>query len=278
MGTVAPATASISSSYGDAALEITRTSVGQKAIADAYQRFTASAKRNAASLESAAEYAAYTNVPGDDPHAIWVLPADSPLPTVTREGMSLNIVDPPEPADDVEPAARAGDPPYVVDQTARCNARYHPIAALGWLDRCGQWSYLANSPTPDSIHRSYRNWATCYTPQVVWLMGCNLSGYLSKGIAYWQDWAPRSDSTGACRSIDLSLSVGPVGVGGSYTACEQNKITKGEQPATFASSWKGLVNGQSREVQYRVSIVQPRTPGDGVVMQPMRSIDQVIIH
>lgn len=75
----------------------------------------------------------------------------------------------------------------------------------------------------------------------------------------WADWQPRSDSTGDCRSLDLSFTVGAATLGHAMTACEKWTITKYSEAGKFANELSYVLgrSGTSREVGYGVEVYVP---------------------
>jgi hypothetical protein len=258
---LAPAPASaLDASAPPVATNITDTPDGQRIKRDAIVRFERAALAQDTQLDASADYEVYTRVPGDSPEAIWVIPGRAGLPEITSSDGTLNAVFPLEEAPSANGGVEAA-PPYVVDNPASCSARLTAPGVDGFMDRCGQWSYVANSTDRTFGHYAFKQWATCWTSDAWWLGSCELSGALdsTSGPAEWEDWAPRSDTDGACRSISLGISFGGLSVSGSYNGCERNAIRKGAAAGDFGSEWRGWVFGKNREAAYRVALKSPLT-------------------
>ena len=215
------------------------------------------------------EYRVVNDLPGD-PGATWVIPADVELPkiTVTSDGLSVVEVVTPDPVSVHSGGGAAGRPGMSLTgtltwQSAYCYSRY--TEAMGWFDHCRQFGYIASDGDTSRDHWVLKQYGTCKSNSGWRMSLCSLSSVRASGTAtqYWEDWAPTADSSGACRTISISVTAFGVGVSGSYNACETNDITKGAAAGSFGSAWKGSVASSERAVrsQIAVGVPQGQLPG-----------------
>ncbi|MFJ1975303.1 hypothetical protein ACIO93_42545 [Streptomyces sp. NPDC087903] len=105
-----------------------------------------------------------------------------------------------------------------------------------------------------------KSMSTCKNNQSNMLLSCGHGVKQNKakndGRPQWDDWAPNSDSTGDCRSKSISVSAGPISVGGSYTHCEKQKIYKYTEAGKMSSYWKDRRDG-TRGTQHQISVKYP---------------------
>lgn len=213
-------------------------------------------------------YKVVTRVPGDDPGAVWILPKNDPLPIVklSRDGnrVSVNFSSSfvvPNTLEsttlDVFSVGKATQN-EVSWFPARCLSRY--TTTYGWFDRCTQSGGIFNDTDPDAGHSFMKYWGTCKSNQSFHVQTCGLESYKSTSgqsamiELAWEDWAPKEDSTGACRSVSLSISSFGIGLGGAYTACDQVNITKYVEPAHFSNEFiTPSAYLADRSVQYQIS-------------------------
>lgn len=76
----------------------------------------------------------------------------------------------------------------------------------------------------------------------------------------WYKWKPGGDQTGACNSVDVSLSMGAVSIGRSFSACETWDVTKRATPGSMRNTWTGPSSGTSsdRELALVVGVKVPQ--------------------
>lgn len=155
---------------------------------------------------------------------------------------------------------RAAAKPSFVWYTPTCAARYtqkEPGAnvSIAWMDSCTRWGKVTNDGDRQRDHWVFKQYATCKGVGNWALSLCEIGSYRTAGTSTlsWEDWAPRADSSGSCRSTSLSVSAHGIGVSGSFTACENLDITKGAAGANFKSAWRGWVINSERATQYQIA-------------------------
>lgn len=318
----------------DTAAVITDSAVGTEAIADFEERLPEET--------AGVEYEVYTEVPGDDPEAIWVLPADQEMPTVLVEengvfeaethdappvdeveaseeaaqpaavrdagaefilasvasvaeegdgstGPEVIIPDTEVPGDGPEPsiedgsgtstgpgaggyggggggggggATTDGGSPYYKVYTPTCYSRY--TSTMGWMDHCMKWGKMMNDGDSSRDHWTYYRYGTCKSKNGTKITRCHIRSERDKSIKsspgmVWEDWAPRTDSEGGCRTKSVGISVAGVSATGYYEACEKQDITKYSEAGKFENAWAypaGRADAE-REVAYQVAFNVP---------------------
>ncbi|WP_339567105.1 hypothetical protein [Pseudokineococcus sp. 1T1Z-3] len=220
------------------------------------------------------EYLVFTGVEGDEA-ATWVVPAGQPLPEVKTSATSTEVskvsvqtVAVPTPVADTSTVRRpvadasatrvAAAGGSIKWQSPYCYARYTETG--GWFDHCRQFGSIAYDGDSSRDHWVLKQYGTCKSTSG-WQVGmCKLSSTKKSGSTtqYWEDWAPRADSNGKCRSISLAVTAGVVNVGGSYDACETNDITKGSAAGSFTSAWTSIAKASTeRGVQSQIAVGVP---------------------
>ena len=75
----------------------------------------------------------------------------------------------------------------------------------------------------------------------------------------WMDWSPRADvDYGGCRSYEIGISVGAVGITSTRTQCDTWDITKSEEAGSFRNDWRGNARQSDREVAYMQAVAVPQ--------------------
>ncbi|NEC68139.1 hypothetical protein [Streptomyces sp. SID9727] len=164
---------------------------------------------------------------------------------------------------DDDPAASAPVRPYTEKYASACFARksqwkdiYGIYLEVSYNDSC--WSDYVTKYDGNSSWNYYSVKApsSCHIARGTYLTSCGhgVERNAAKGpVVKWDDWAPAADSNGDCRDKGISVSVGPLSVGGSYTHCEKQNIYKYAEDGKMSSYWKGKVTG-TRATQHQVSV------------------------
>lgn len=170
--------------------------------------------------------------------------------------------------DDPNVAARVA--PYTQKYASDCfsrKARYKDMfgfnAYVSYNDSC--WSDYVTKYDGNATWNYYSVKApsSCHVNNASYMTSCGhgVERNAAKGPAVkWDDWAPASDSNGSCRDKSVSVSVGPLSVGGSYTHCETQQIHKYAQNGQMSSYWKGKETG-TRATQHQVSVKVAQNAG-----------------
>ncbi|MFL5642746.1 MAG: hypothetical protein ACJ77V_07055 [Chloroflexota bacterium] len=150
--------------------------------------------------------------------------------------------------------------PYWNLRGSNCFARYYkyggnPQQRLGWMDTCyhihkltgetdGAWDYwdIHGFATVDATN------SASYTDSA-WIHVDRDGG----PTFYWYDWSPRSDTSGNCRSVTLSVSAYGAGLSFGHDACEVWNLTKYAAAGELKEEWDGFTKG-AREVALMSSI------------------------
>ena len=187
-------------------------------------------------------------VPGD-PDAKWVLPVGSELPAIGANGEwgvpgNGPLVD--EAAGDTgDNTPNVGGVNNVDWQAPSCLSRYQYSgdSAGVWADVCTQWGLAEYSGLQLLRYPIYWMEVTCgksasvpYTEIVK--CGMNTHPTAGQGTVNWVDWAPKQNSSGACRSVSIGLTVFGAGASRQFDACESIKMTKGAVAPTFDTYWE----------------------------------------
>lgn len=241
---------------------ITATDRGQDYLTEALQRFDTTmggadqglgARTHAQAVPAidGSSYDVVENLEGD-PGAVWVIPADSPRPAIVTEpnGRISITATSTAPAEahlglrDAQGRGVAASSLYWY--TPYCYARYSPGVELGsqyggWSDMCGQWGILQGHNDANYDHYVYKLFATC-GPNANWLIReCGVGTKQDPSLSeqpLWTDWAPKADTSGGCRSVNMGLTLFGVSVAGDFQSCEENDITKQAAAPGFTSVWK----------------------------------------
>ncbi|WNI31506.1 hypothetical protein OG322_22715 [Streptomyces sp. NBC_01260] len=170
--------------------------------------------------------------------------------------------------DDPDVAARVA--PYTQKYASDCfsrKAQYKSFLGdnvyFSYNDSC--WSDYVTKYDGNSTWNYYSVKApsSCHKNTATFLTSCGhgVERNAAKGPAVkWDDWAPAADSNGSCRDKSISVSVGPLSVGGSYTHCETQKIHKYAQNGQMSSYWAGKEEG-TRATQHQVSVKVAQNAG-----------------
>lgn len=239
------------------------TSKGDSILSTAQHRFDALAENESEKVR-VDDYQVVTNVPGDAADAIWVLPPGAEVPVVRQLSDGSISVDlttssgPTTSGNSGGAGGRGGAFSFgtLSWNSPTCYARYSNVN--GWLDRCVQWGRILNDGDSAREHVVFKFYGTCKSNPGFTLTACSLTSVKSaaSGTLYWEDWAPKADSNGACRSTSISVSAFGVSVGDSYQACEVLNITKNAAAGSFSNQWaySGGVAGSERSVEYQISL------------------------
>ena len=251
---VAPLLAVLPATAGVAA-ELTLDSGSEAFIEAAQERIDASFPELRVDLR---DYRVVKNVPGDE-GAVWILPgASAEAPSVTADSSGFQATLPSlaqAPGKDLLAAAV----PTMSWQAAKCAARW--TNTYGWMDRCTQWGHIVNDGDSSRDHWVFKTYATCKSLADWNIQTCTLSSKrtIATGLQYWEDWAPRADSSGNCRTVSVGVSAYGVSVSGSYSACDQVDITKGAAAGTFSNTFRTPSSHlQERSVQYQLAVGVPQ--------------------
>lgn len=138
-----------------------------------------------------------------------------------------------------------------------CFARYTEPNWGSWIDSCYKLNKFSDTVlSGDKLKDVYalHHYATAGNGNgdLDWANIWNLPR--TPGLT-WADWQPKSDTTGNCRTENLSVSVNGVGISHPMTACETWDITKSTTAGMFANKWSspGGIYG-NREVGYAVEV------------------------
>lgn len=216
------------------------------------------------------DYAVVSNVPGDIDGAIWILPDGSTLPKVvfTESDGSFEVTFSVESSPEEQIGlARGGSLDGGVGSRAgtlswnapTCFARY--TTTYGWFDRCTQWGKVVNDGDSARDHWVFKYYGTCKSNAIYYVQSCGLSSTRSSSSStlYWEDWAPRGDSTGPCRSVSIGVSVFGISASGSYEACDTVDMTKFTAPGSFSNTFRTpRVLNSERGVEYQISLGVPQ--------------------
>jgi len=239
--------------------DITDTSRGQQAVA----RLADLSAQFGASTGVKLDRAAYQVVEGiaGDPNAIWVLPKASELPAIQTTPSGVSVIVAAEPEATAESTSAAAVVPLaskgIAWQSPYCYSRY--TEAVGWLDHCRQFAQVTYDGDSSRDHWVLKLYGTCKGNSGWWMQRCQLASVKNGTTTqYWEDWSPKSDTSGGCRSISISVSAFGVGVSGNYTGCETSDITKGSAAGSFTSAWASSGVSQSeRAVQSQIAVGVP---------------------
>ncbi|MFG1947514.1 hypothetical protein [Nonomuraea sp. NPDC048826] len=135
-----------------------------------------------------------------------------------------------------------------------------------WYMWCHKKFVLKNDGNSTWNYYGIESWNSCQATQKGrdvsrFLTSCGRGQEVSRGSSSWVDYSPdQGNTTGACRSIDLSLSVGWVGIGGSYNHCEEQRVYLYSDGGKMSSYWKGK-SEYLRTTRHRASIKVPQAQG-----------------
>ena len=209
-------------------------------------------------------------MPGDVDGSIWIVPDGSVLPEVvfTEVDGSFEVIMSVESSPDEAiglarggsldggAASRAGSLSW---NAPTCFARY--TTTYDWFDRCTQWGKIINDGDAARDHWVFKYYGTCKSNAIYYVQSCGLSSARSTNSStlYWEDWAPRGDSSGSCRSVSIGVSVFGISASGSYEACDTVDITKSAAAGTFANTFRTpRVLNSERGVEYQISLGVPQ--------------------
>ncbi len=130
---------------------------------------------------------------------------------------------------------------------------------FSWLDHCYTMYRLANDG--DAVRDWFAmNHVATMQANAPWVMnGASIGSAPAAGIPQsWADWAPRSDTSGACRQILVSISSPVSGIGDPATACESWRIQKSAKAGQFAVTWDGHGQHAARELSMEIAVSVPQ--------------------
>lgn len=77
----------------------------------------------------------------------------------------------------------------------------------------------------------------------------------SFGAQSWVDWSPRSDYSGNCRPVGLSVSALGIGLGFSTEQCESYHFTKDNPAVNYSLQGTWFVGSNvNRELAYEIAV------------------------
>lgn len=244
--------------------EITSTAAGQQALTDLRDRQAARGVQLDTAGYRVYDTSARSGSDGTDPDQL-IVPPDLRFDgeTVTTDdatGAACLQASVDAPVVPVEEGVGAAAPSFTW-RGARCYSRHQNHAY--WFDICYRWGYVRNDGNASRDYLAFNQWGTCKSKGVYSMRYCGVGDQRKPGTTAiaWDDWAPRSDSNSNCRSVGLSIDVGPVGIGGNYDACERVDITKYAAAPKFSNYWRSgplAVWRSERDVEYQVSMSVPQ--------------------
>ncbi|MEU9208661.1 hypothetical protein AB0D27_12090 [Streptomyces sp. NPDC048415] len=168
-------------------------------------------------------------------------------------------------------AAPAANRPYDFKYAGDCFGRKNNNVTLSgravrisWNDGCYADDVVRYDGNSAWNYYTVKSISTCANDHASVLTSCGHGIKQDKakeaGNPQWQDWAPRSDSTGDCRTKSISVSAGPISIGGDYRHCDTQKIYKYTEAGKMSSYWEGKRDG-TRGTEHQISVKMPQVAG-----------------
>lgn len=133
-----------------------------------------------------------------------------------------------------------------------------------WHMPCHVKYVLKNDGNPDWNYYAIEAWNSCQSNDS-WtaVKSCGRGQEPNASdTTYWRDYAPQAASDSNCRSISLSVQVGYIGLGGSYTHCEEQRVYLYDLGGKMSTYWKGTAKeGVLRTTRHRSSVRVPQAQG-----------------
>lgn len=230
--------------------DITSTSSGRDSAAAAAQRFSGRGFKTDANSLRVVRTADGSEIVGPSTYTAAALAR-------LAAGESISVQASGESASGTFAAAAA---PYWNLRGSNCFARLYryggtPQQRLGWMDTCyhihkltgetdGSWDYwdIHGFATFDATN------SASYTDSA-WIHVDRDGGPTFN----WFDWSPRSDTSGNCRNVTLSVSAFGAGLSFGHDACEVWNLTKYTAAGELKEEWDGFTQG-AREIALMSSI------------------------
>ena len=160
----------------------------------------------------------------------------------------------------VPSVAAAG--PYWQQTGSHCFARWYAKNGAGqntgWMDTCYRLHKLMSDGDSTYDHYTITAYATVDATREHWQGDYAwIHVNRSSGPTFlWEDWDPRTDKSGSCGNVTLSISGGGVGLSYGTSICETWSVTKGAAGGDLKVQWNGNSAG-AREVALMSAIKVP---------------------
>ncbi|MEV4251444.1 hypothetical protein AB0J63_49710 [Streptosporangium canum] len=186
--------------------------------------------------------------------------AGSPDPQENTDPCLITVAwdDAPEPAVQDDPQATAKSvavAPYSEMYQGYCASR--KVTDEHWFEPCYQKYVTKYDGNPTWNYYAIDAYNTCVnTDEWTLLVSCGRGQQVdSPASTQWLDRAPLADQLGTgCRSISLSLGMGPISLGGSTNHCDLQRIYVYPEAGKMSSYWKGDSANGTRATRHRASV------------------------
>lgn len=153
---------------------------------------------------------------------------------------------------------------YWAQASSNCYSRISDT--WSWMDHCTRVLQLMNDGDGSKDYFALQHWATASGnwPWSLWSGKISSSPIVSGnyGAQSWVDWSPRSDYTGSCRTIGLSVTALGIGLSMSTDQCESYHFTKDNPAVNYSlqGNWY-VASNTNRALAYEiaVSVLQGKT-------------------
>jgi hypothetical protein len=140
---------------------------------------------------------------------------------------------------------------------ANCYARI--TDTWSWMDHCARIFKLSNDSDAQRDYYALQHYATAAAnwPWRLWWGKISSSPVVtgSYGAQSWVDWSPKSDYSGNCRPVGLSVSALGFGLGFSTEQCESYHFTKDNPAVNYSLQGTWFVGSNvNRELAYEIAV------------------------
>ncbi len=140
---------------------------------------------------------------------------------------------------------------------ANCYARISD--SWSWMDHCARIFVLSNDGDGSKDYYALQHYATAAanSPWRLWWGKISSLPIVtgSYGAQTWVDWSPKSDYSGNCRPIGLSVSALGFGLGFSTQQCEAYHFTKDNPAVNYSLQGNWYVGpNTNRELAYEIAV------------------------
>lgn len=129
-----------------------------------------------------------------------------------------------------------------------------------WFDPCHKWFHRTDDGNPYRSTYALTQYGTGKSKGIYELDELEVQSWRKTGTPDqdWEDWSPRSDmEVGHCETKTVGVNVAAAYIEKSATLCETWDIHKGEDPADFATRWRGDVSRSERETAMFIATSVP---------------------
>jgi hypothetical protein len=133
--------------------------------------------------------------------------------------------------------------------------------STGWLDECWRIHQYKTTTTDGSSTRDiyqFHHFAS-FKQKGIWRLHRawiesrrNQNDWVSPPFYSWEDWSPKSDTTGNCSTFNVSVSYLGAGISAAHNRCEEWRITKYSEVGRFKNEWRSGMKSitSTRELGY----------------------------